>query len=81
MAGVVPAWKLKDILDLKRFRDQRSEDERTETAKLATDPTVGVTDTAVVPEPPTTEDNPSHEADFNRLLDAAVRTPKSSGRT
>ena len=74
MGVVVPASKIVEILELeelKRFRQQ---------AKAATDAAVAATPQGVGRSKSETE-NPTHREDFNRLLGAAVKPPKSSDRT
>ena len=82
MAGVVPAWKIFDILNgegMKKAIAEATERAR-ELAKkgdgIELDAAVGVPEkvTPIAPE----DSNPSHQEDFKKLLGAAVKSPRST---
>jgi hypothetical protein len=75
MMGVIPSWKLTEILELPHTKKfiARAEDETIKKEGLpSVEPDVA---------PAKTDENPTHREDFNRLLGAAVKPPKSSGQT
>lgn len=76
MMGVVPSWKLREMLMSPSFKETREilENEALANAK----PTVGETDALVKAEAKAEPaiDNPSHKEDFTRLLGAAARSNK-----
>lgn len=67
MVGVVPAWKLRELLYLPRFKEQRMSEDQEQIE------TRGATSDVAHPERPATADNPSQKEDFNRLLNAAAK--------
>ena len=78
--GVVPAWKILDLLDSEPMKHafEAAELSAMNLKKNAVaTPSVAVEDM----EPPTTGDNPDHREAFNRLLGAAVSKPKSDQGT
>ncbi len=78
--GVVPAWKITELLNIPELRAIQTFHER-EIQKMP-QKRGGVSKSSYVPKP-TAEppQNPTHKADFNRLLGAAVKRPKSSDQT
>jgi len=73
MMGVIPMWRIMDVIDnpkMKKLRDQLEQDVkkiRTSQVNL---------DTAGEVPPPANAVNPKHREDFNSLLDAAVKKPE-----
>jgi len=83
MMGVVPAWKLEEMLRTEKVKEFVKTQEDGYKKKIAG--AVGATDSA-----PATQStvgkkksakNPHHKEDFNHLLRAAVRGKKSTGKT
>jgi len=70
MNGVVPAWKLWELLMTKKFVDQRKDDEE-RIAKKRRAPRGAATLDSVK-----AAANPHHERDFTNLLQRAVKPPK-----
>jgi hypothetical protein len=72
MTLVVPAWRISELLDMPAFERQRAERDarKKKHAKGRAVP-------EAVSAPPTTEENPSHREDFNSLVSAAAKTPRS----
>lgn len=70
MTVVVPAWQVTNLLNTKRFEDQR----RARAKRTSGEIGVRAVPEAVVVELET--DNPSHKEDFTRLLGAAARSNK-----
>jgi hypothetical protein len=78
--GVVPAWRLRDFLFQEELVQRRLNREIFELKQReAKGAPIEADSTSAAPS--TTADNPSHKEDFNQLLDAAVRAPKSTGKT
>jgi hypothetical protein len=74
MAGIVPSWKLLDLImsdDLVRARDL--EEDRFLSAQKSKGAVADVVTPIAVP--PATDANPNHQEDFTRLLGAAARKP------
>jgi hypothetical protein len=72
MMGVIPAWKIWEVIDgdeMKAIRKQTEEVIKKATDQVALDASHG---TKAVPDA-----NPSHREDFMALLAAAVRKPQS----
>jgi hypothetical protein len=78
MNGVVPAWRLKELLDMPRFKDVRDTEEKAELERIKREAPGAVLDAAteVVTAPPASGDNPTHREDFMRLVSAAARKPE-----
>ena len=74
MNGVVPAWKILELLETGKLKEDfdKSEDAVFNEANAN-----GVAVPSVA-EPPTTDENPQGREDFNSLLDAAVGEKKPS---
>lgn len=68
--GVIPAWKITDLLDTPKLKDAFEAAD----AVFDASPPSGAVPSVAVPaaEPPTKGGNPQHREDFNRLLGAAV---------
>lgn len=80
MSCAIPAWRLIDLFNVRELKDMRGkkEDEQRRDPKLRGAPRAeAISASAATPPPAST--NPNHRADFNRLLGAAVKPPKSSG--
>jgi len=77
MTCAIPAWRILDVLSLPEFVEQRERmaKELDQTNKGKPRPERASTPKAKKKPAP----NPEHRADFNRLLGAAVKRPKSSG--
>jgi hypothetical protein len=73
MNGVVPAWRVKELIGSGKLHDQFLEAEAGALRKSGRG--------AVIPQSAGADANPERREDFNRLLDAAVKPRKSSGRT
>jgi hypothetical protein len=73
MMGVVPAWKLLEMLKHPKIIERRKEEEK----KLLGDgPPIASSDAAhVEPSPPSSDVNPKHREDFTSLVNAAARKP------
>lgn len=80
MSGVVPAWRLRELLDSERFKEQRMQDEKDEKDRLRKEPAAEA-DFADDKDPRANAANPKHREDFNSLVDAAVRKPKQDDQT
>lgn len=79
MSGVVPAWHISELLHTQKLKDARDAMDREFLATVGEkEPVVSTSKTA---ESPPVPDNPSHKEDFNRLLGAAVKVPKSDDQT
>jgi hypothetical protein len=74
MNGVVPAWRLMEILDMSKFKSVRDAEEKAALEKLERDELGAKLDSAAA-SLPATDVSPNHRADFNSLLGAAVKTP------
>jgi hypothetical protein len=73
---VVPASKIMEVMDHPELKKRRqAARDAAEQAKLPTKLSARAKTSSSVKE----EENPQHREDFNRLLGAAVRRPKSSG--
>jgi hypothetical protein len=71
---VVPASKIMEVMDHPELKKRRGAAQKREAdAKLPTKLTTRAKASSVA------EENPQHREDFNRLLGAAVKRPKSSG--
>jgi hypothetical protein len=75
MGVVVPCAKIIELLDRKDVKEQR------EKFKQQSQPPAAEPQSVPRPKPQATEVNPRHREDFNRLLGAAVKPPKSDGQT
>jgi len=74
MMGVVPVWKLEELLFRQDVKDMRAKDPR---KKRAATPDAASKDVASRDSfPPASGENPKHREDFNSLLNAAVKTPE-----
>jgi hypothetical protein len=71
MTCVLPAWNIRQVLEHPKFQEHR----RRLIAQAGPRPDSHPVSES---EPSTKADNPSHKEDFSRLLDAAVKGPKSS---
>ena len=78
MNGVVPAWRLKELLDIPRFKDERDAEEAAELERLKREAPGATLDAATGEEvsPPSNDENPTHREDFRRLVDVAARKPE-----
>ena len=77
MNVVIPAWRIREVLDHPDLRALRMErDKLREKAGRRDRP-----EPELVSEPPTTDANPRHKEDFNRLLGAAVREKQPDDQT
>jgi hypothetical protein len=77
MIGVVPAWKLQELLFREDFVTRRKNRENLVLEERAKDGPAVQSDAAPAGSaPPTTEENPSHREDFNSLVGAAAKTPR-----
>jgi hypothetical protein len=74
MNGVVPAWRLKELLDIPRFKDERDAEEAAELERLKRDAPGATLDAATGEE--VNDENPTHREDFRRLVDVAARKPE-----
>jgi hypothetical protein len=77
MTCVIPAWKILEVLNLDKFKEQRrvAELERKQKRRKSSNP-----------KPESSGDkssvaNPMHQEDFSRLLNVAAQKPKPSGQT
>jgi hypothetical protein len=80
--GVVPAWKILELLEEPALKDKH--DEATGTFQKWQRGEGTTTTAAVSPEPvapPATDANPNHLKDFTRLVDVAARKRQPSGQT
>ena len=77
MNGVVPAWRLKELLDMPRFKDVRDADEQGELERIKREVPGAALDAATVEEVsrPASDANPTHREDFRHLVSAAARKP------
>ncbi|MBI4183525.1 MAG: trypsin-like peptidase domain-containing protein [Proteobacteria bacterium] len=76
MMGVIPAWRLIDLINMDEFREARAMEEKRliESGKPS-----GLV--SLDSKSPTTDENPGHREDFNRLLDAAARKRPQGDQT
>ena len=74
MMGIVPAWKLIDLLMEPEMVEHRRKEEEKEIEKRKAPKAVG--DTAVQKVSPTSDSNPAHKEDFTALLDEAAQKQK-----
>jgi hypothetical protein len=74
MMGVVPAWKLDELIDFPREKEMRAKEEEEELKRRKT-PTVRRDSSRTSSEvsPAATDANPNHQEDFTRLLNVAVK--------
>ena len=80
MIGVVPAWKLSELLHLPEFDEVRMKNDEMIRDRKAKEP-AGFDLDVSKQEPPTTDESPRHKEDFNSLLDAAARGKQSDDQT
>jgi hypothetical protein len=73
MMGVVPVWKLIEMMEDERMIKQRREEEDRVLGKGLP---ISSTDRAAEPAPATTEENPEHKEAFKSLLGAAAKKKK-----
>jgi hypothetical protein len=72
MMAVVPAWKLKEMVDMPKFTADRAASEERILKKQSE--TIGVvTSSQIAAAPPATGDNSTHREDFMRLVGAAAQ--------
>jgi hypothetical protein len=76
MTLVVPVWRIMEVLNLPKFKEQRHRGDEAWKKKKASEPPDPIAESAAG-----AAENPHHREDFKRLLDAAVKRPKSSDRT
>jgi hypothetical protein len=78
MNGVVPAWRLKELLDMPIFKDEREAQEKEELERIKREIPNAALDASVEVEavPPANDENPTHREDFMRLVGAAARKPE-----
>jgi hypothetical protein len=74
MNGVVPAWRLMELLEMPKIKSIRNREEKEEKERLKREIPGGTLQSAVSP-PPANDANPTHREDFTRLVDAAERKP------
>jgi hypothetical protein len=77
MMGVVPIWKLHELLyreDVRSMRQKHPRNERAATPSSAKEKDESASRDSAVQ---STDANPTHREDFNSLLGAAVKTPES----
>jgi hypothetical protein len=72
MNGVVPAWRLAEMIKNNPWTEAVKNEEKRIAAEDAAATSGAVLDVAA---PPATDANPNHREDFNSLLGAAVKTP------
>jgi hypothetical protein len=79
--GVVPAWKIIDLLEYTDLKKQHEEHERAFHKKVAENNDSSGIEQAFAREPdlPANGENPTHREDFMRLVDAAARKPAPKG--
>lgn len=75
MTVVVPAFRIKELLELETFSAQR------QIRESGRKPSSVIPEGVVVGTPASEAENPDHLEDFNRLLGAAVKEPKPSDQT
>ena len=75
MMGVIPSWKLMEILELPQIKEIIGR------AELEILKKEGPQAVEIDTSRPKLDQNPTHREDFNRLLGAAVKPPKSSDQT
>lgn len=73
MMGVVPGWKLDDLLDFPREKEMRRKAEEDELKRRKTPTVRPDSSRASEVSPAATDANPTHREDFTHLLNAAVR--------
>lgn len=66
MTQVIPAWEIREFLNMQVFQDQRTQKALKQTFDSSPRPEVV---------PRATDANPTHQEDFNRLLNVAAKTP------
>jgi hypothetical protein len=71
MAGVVPSWRIKEILNYQNLRDVMRQIEDQEMARLRG--RVSAEPAAASGDLPATDENPNHREDFMRLVGVAAR--------
>jgi hypothetical protein len=77
MNGVVPAWRLKELLDMPKLKDDRIRQENEHLERIKREAPGAALDAANVAQASLPADgvNPKHREDFMRLVDAAARKP------
>ncbi len=79
---IVPAWRILEMLNLAVFKEDRlATEERLRKQRRAERGISLESASRAAPAPSTKADNPQHREDFNRLLDEAVKGPKSDPKT
>jgi hypothetical protein len=73
MAGVIPAWRLRELIMSDKALKQRRNAEEAQSKKKK--PPAASADSAASNVPPATDENPNHRGDFMRLVGAAARKP------
>jgi hypothetical protein len=85
MNGVVPAWRLMEILNLPTIREIQCRDEEMELEERKRDNYGARLDSAISDavgsDPPATDENPNHLEDFRRLVDVAARKRQQDDQT
>lgn len=76
MTCVSPAWRIREVLDLPVFKSGREKMDKVYAQIKDLKPLPPLAETATK-----SKSNPTHREDFNRLLGAAVKPPKSSDQT
>jgi hypothetical protein len=75
MAGVVPSWRVKEVLDYKDVREAMKVIENSEIARLAGQ--AGAEPAAEAADLPASDENPTHREDFVSLLNKAAKPTKA----
>jgi hypothetical protein len=73
MTLAVPAWAIKELLDLPQLKDVREEDTRQEISRRYHQNALPLVGEAAVPTAPPGDANPDHLEDFTRLVGAASK--------
>jgi hypothetical protein len=78
MMGVIPAWKLRELLDSKQVKEQRDMIAEREKNRRE-EPSVVLDAVLAAATRPSNDANPTHREDFTRLVGAAARKPEPKG--
>jgi hypothetical protein len=75
MNGVVPAWRLTELLNMPKIKTVRDSEEKAEVERIKRQTPGAALDSAISTDSasPSTDANPNHREGFNSLLNAAVK--------
>ena len=81
MNGVVPAWRLLELLNLPKIKEPRDRDEAAQVERRKRETPSASPNSATGDASAATDENPKHREDFTSLVGAAARKQKRAGQT